>query len=245
MTVDWSALLNAQCNEDRESAEVAMALEAASPGITDRIATAALAGIHPHTSAGDIEYGTERVPLIRADIEDLERARDELVCQRFSEFLRRDMRDRRYDRSLKIGRPLKDDQTEKIIAALQRKLTRSRVESFTRFVSMSAVHSRSDRSWRDAVGAGQIPADEVRRYWVAARDERDCERCRQMYELNPHGRGLDEPFTLASGGTIMMPPLCPKCRCTVWIRRERKGIRRGSAPGGPVLKLVPLDRHRA
>ena len=52
------------------------------------------------------------------------------------------------------------------------------------------------------------------RFWNTAEDERVCEDCAAVPDLNPDGVGMQEPFQ-TSYGPVMDPPLHAFCRCDI------------------------------
>ncbi len=198
-------------------------------GLGPRQVAVALKG--PMTPAGLTAYDFKIIRSFRARLE----------AGEFREALQRTLRDKRFDAVLKRlqqGGALTPDQVDKMVAAYQRKLIAWRAETFARTASLQAANESAALGWRTAIDAGTVRASEVRRYWVVARDERLCERCAPIPDLNPDGVGLDEPFKTPDDGFVMAPTLHPNCRCTVYIRRQRTGVRPRPAPGTNVL-LMP------
>lgn len=217
--IDWRRLGRSHYREDRELSELAHHLERHTPGITLLVASSALAGQHPRATARMIEYGTVRVPLTSTHMSHVQIGDRELREGDLLRFLSREHRDRRFDRTLQKAAPLTEQQVIRISAAHAARLANASRETFARFVSMSAIHDRNEDSWRDAIRQGLIMASEVRRFWIPVKDGSDCARCARIEGLNSKGVGLDEQFVTGEGERIHSPPLCPRCRCTVWIKQ--------------------------
>jgi hypothetical protein len=135
----------------------------------------------------------------------------------------RRLRDFRYDgqlqRAMDKTKPLKPDQIDKMVAAYARKYRRYRSEMIARTESLRATNYGVQEAWRQAIATNKMPEALVRRAWVLARDERTCSVCAPVPKLNPkRGVKFDQPFATPKG-PVMLPPIHPNCRCTIFIRR--------------------------
>jgi hypothetical protein len=101
---------------------------------------------------------------------------------------------------------------------------------------MQAANDASLAAWRQAAADGLVDPAQVRRHWVVADDERLCEVCEPIPNLNPGGVGLDEPFRTPIGA-LDGPTAHPRCRCTTWVRLVRPGVVPRPAPGTTRLIL--------
>lgn len=213
--------------EDREAAEVGLLFERT--GEAQRAIALRNANVHPREIARALQYGTDLVPLLPFDEEILSTVRFELESGQFSAALARELRDRRYDRALRKGAPLKTAQVEKAVLGARRKLVAFRIETYARYMAMCRMHYYIHDSWQQQIDAGVVPESEVRRYWVASNDS--CTRCAEIPRMNPNGVAWRGAFQTPLDGPVETAPLCPRCRCTIWIRRERPGVRPAPAPG--------------
>lgn len=68
--------------------------------------------------------------------------------------------------------------------------------------------------WHDQASSGEFDAATSIKVWSAAPDA--CPVCKE--EDGNKVVGIDTPFTLSSGATVVMPPAHPHCRCTAVIR---------------------------
>lgn len=225
----WFAMLSSPHQEDREAAAVGLRIEGYSDAASVVRQVSATQG--PRAAARELAYGTADVPLTDFDLDHLREARQALEAGRLAEFLERRHRDRRFDRSLRKGAPLRADQIDRMMVGYERKLVAYRLETYARYVAMRAAHAEADAGWRQAVVEGRVPEAELRRYWIVADDSRLCARCAPIPALNSKGVGLNESFRTPLDGDVTGPPVCPRCRCSVFIRRERPGIRPAPAPG--------------
>ena len=55
---------------------------------------------------------------------------------------------------------------------------------------------------------------QTKRVWVLTPDDRLCEICSAIPDLNPDGVGLEETFD-TDLGPVLSPPVHPNCRCAV------------------------------
>ena len=115
-------------------------------------------------------------------------------------------------------------------ATLARRCSAWRAETFARTNALAAANASAEVSWREAVASGEVDIAHLRRYWVVAQDERLCPICSVIPSQYPQGVGMDEDFVVDNEATPH-PPAHPNCRCTVWIRWERPGIRQRPQPG--------------
>lgn len=134
----------------------------------------------------------------------------------------RRLRDFRFDGQLKTamstGKPLKPEQIDKMVAAYQRKFLAYRSRTIARTEALRTTNMGIQDGWRQAIEAGKVPEDFVRKQYIVARDERLCEVCSPVPSLNPkQGVKLAAPFNTPKG-PYNLPPLHPNCRCTVFFR---------------------------
>jgi hypothetical protein len=135
--------------------------------------------------------------------------------------LQRKLRDRRFDRSVKAAvagdKTLASDKIDVMVKRYRERFLKYRAEAIARTESIRALNVGQQEAWRQMAAGGKIDAGLIRRIWLVAHDERACPRCRPIPKLNPQGVGLERPFQ-TPGGPVMMPPLHPSCRCTVFYR---------------------------
>jgi hypothetical protein len=95
------------------------------------------------------------------------------------------------------------------------RLLRQRSETIARTESMTASNRGQQLLWEQARTVGLVDTETVQRELVVTPDVRLCEICAPMQGVRVK---LDQPFTLESGETFMIPPFHVKCRCTVILR---------------------------
>lgn len=139
----------------------------------------------------------------------------------------RRLRDFRFDGQLKTamstGKPLKPEQIDKMVAAYQRKFLAYRSRTIARTEALRTTNMGIQDGWRQAIEAGKVPEELVRKQFIVSRDERLCEVCSPVPSLNPkQGVKLGAPFNTPKG-PVNLPPLHPNCRCTVFFRVYEPG----------------------
>lgn len=135
----------------------------------------------------------------------------------------RRLRDFRFDGSLKramaSGKPLTPSQIDKMVAAYARKYRRYRSEMIARTEAIRTTNVGVQDAWRQAIEDGKIDESTVVRRWIVTKDERLCPICSPIPSLNKEGVGMGEAFATPAG-PVMLPPVHPACRCTVFIRSD-------------------------
>lgn len=136
--------------------------------------------------------------------------------------LERRLRDFRFDGQLKramaTGKPIPPAQIDKMVAAYERKYMRYRAETIARTEALRTTNFGVQDAWRQAIERGKVAEPLVRRRWIVGKDERTCEVCAPIPKMNhPRGVPFDQPFKTPKG-MVMLPPVHPNCRCTIFIR---------------------------
>lgn len=206
-------------------------------GLREMVATELARGIGPRQVAIALKSEIGRVGLTAYDERIIASYRRALTEGRTADALQRTVRDRRFDRSVRVKGPLTTAQVDTMTAAYRRKLVAFRAETHARTAAMQAANDGNTAAWEDAVAQGRIPLDQVRRYWIVSPDERLCVRCAPIPGLNPRGVGLRESFRTPEG-LLRSPVRHPNCRCTVFSRVERPTVRQRPQPGTERLILT-------
>lgn len=141
--------------------------------------------------------------------------------------LDRRLRDFRYDgqlkRAMETGKPLTPAQIDKMVAAYERKYLRYRSEVIARTETMRTLNYGVQEGWRQIIEGGGASESLVRRRWSVAKDERLCEVCAPIPRMNPkQGVAFGAPFSTPKG-PVMLPPMHPNCRCSVFIKAIEPG----------------------
>ena len=135
----------------------------------------------------------------------------------------RRLRDFRFDghlkRALEQRKPIPPAKIDEMVEAYSRKYLKFRSEVIARTESMRATNVGVQDAWRQAIDAGKVTESQVRRQWVVSKDERTCSVCAPIPGMNPkRGVKFGQPFATPNG-PVMLPPLHPQCRCTVYVRQ--------------------------
>ena len=141
------------------------------------------------------------------------------------EALNRQLRDKRFDRTLlraiDSDTPLTEAQIQKMTNRYREKYIKYRSEVIARTESLRAVSIGNQSSIRQMIDNGDVDYNRVRKFWVSTAGPRTRDAHRNTPRLNPDGRLLDEPFQTPLGP--LMFPRDPngsaantiQCRCTV------------------------------
>lgn len=142
-----------------------------------------------------------------------------------AEALQRELRDRRFDstvrRAIRSGEPLTAVQVDRMVRRYNERFIKFRAETIARTEALRAVHAGTDETYRQAIADGLLDVDQLQRKWVTARDE----RVRSSHRgLNGLIRTIDETFPGAAGA-LRFPgdPAAPaaetiQCRCVLSTR---------------------------
>lgn len=134
----------------------------------------------------------------------------------------RRLRDFRFDRQLgravSSGKPLSQQQIDKMVAGYARKYRAYRSRTIARTEAIRATNVGVQEAWHQAIQSGVVPEGLTRKKWIVATDERTCEVCGPIPSMNPaigvkHGRPFQTPQ-----GPVDLPPVHPNCRCTIFYR---------------------------
>lgn len=139
--------------------------------------------------------------------------------------LSRALRDGRGDKSVlaaaRASRPIPKDKIDWMVTRYTERYVKHRAEVIGRTEALRAVHQGNEESYRQAIEAGDIRADQIRREWRTRLDGR--ERRTHMF-LNGQTVGWGEPW-VTENGAIRYPgdPEAParetiQCRCAILTR---------------------------
>ena len=114
-----------------------------------------------------------------------------------AEALTRQLRDRRFDRTvrraIRTGEPLTNKQVERMVGRYHDRYIKYRSETIARTEALRAVHSANHEAYEQAIDEGYIQAQELRRTWNIARDD----RVRDTHVAAAgQVRGINETFTV-------------------------------------------------
>lgn len=125
---------------------------------------------------------------------------------RMANYFTRERRDRRFDatvrKAMEAGRPLSQADIDKIAGRYADRLLQLRGEMIARTESLAAFHAAREEAFRQAIAAGNLQPEHVRKKWGAVGDK----RTRHSHaELNGTEIGLDELFTSPTGARMRYP----------------------------------------
>lgn len=141
------------------------------------------------------------------------------------EALQRDLRDRRYDRtvqsSVSSGEPIPEPMIDKMVERYQANLLSSRADTIARTESLSVLNEARQEAMSQVIDQAGFDRDSVRRVWNATQDSRTRD---SHLAMDGQEVGMDEPFVTPSGEELMFPgdPSASakeriNCRCTVTL----------------------------
>lgn len=141
-------------------------------------------------------------------------------------FLRRKLRDKRFDRSirkaLREGKPVPADVQAKALGRLKDNTLRYRAQSIARTETVAALQMGNRQAYQQAIDKGLITPEDIEREWSSSGDNRVRE---SHNDMDGQTVAWDEPYTTPSGAKLMHPcdPAGPaeeviNCRCWEIIR---------------------------
>ena len=195
-------------------------------------------GVNPRTAALDIVGRVNRatgkreggiIGLTSTQEAAARAARDELAsgdAALLRNYLTRERRDRRFDRSvasaIREGRPVPAAIVASATDRYRARLLELRGSTIARTEALASLHAARQEAYLQAVEDGKVAEADIRRVWQSAGDI----RVRHTHAIL-HGKsaGLREPFRSASGAMLMFPgdPSAPpsetiNCRCNLNYR---------------------------
>lgn len=140
-----------------------------------------------------------------------------------AEALRRELRDRRFDRTVANtfsgGDGLTPDQIERMVARYTQNQLDYRARMIARTEALRAVNQASYEAFQQAIDSGDVEANKLQHEWVTALDNRVRDSHSSMHgQKRPFG----QPFISGSGSALLYPgdPSAPAsevihCRCVL------------------------------
>ncbi|WP_297803409.1 phage minor head protein [uncultured Brevundimonas sp.] len=141
-------------------------------------------------------------------------------------YLNRARRDKRFDRSIEKalanGEPVPPETIRKATIAYERRLLALRAETLSRTEAMTALHQAQHEALLQAIDAGKVKANQVRRVWRCAVDTRVRESHRFLHSDSV---GLNEKFKTPSGAELLFPgdpsaPAAERINCRCWVEHR-------------------------
>ena len=144
--------------------------------------------------------------------------------------LTRQLRDKRFDssfrRAVREGRPLGQEQIDKMVGRYRERYLKYRSEVIARTEALRSANEGTDSLYRQAIDDGTLNANDLEREWMTAADERVRGYHRYMHHQR---RPIGESFMSGSGARLCYPgdadaPASEtvQCRCVVATRFKVK-----------------------
>lgn len=144
-----------------------------------------------------------------------------------SDALQRELRDRRFDRTVSAAvdgdATLSGGQIDAMVERYRERYIKYRAEVIARTEANTAANEGAREAFLQAVESGDVSADRIERTWSTAEDARVRDSHRAMD--GQVVEGIDEPFTTGDGVKLRYPgdPNAPpeeriQCRCAVQTR---------------------------
>ncbi|MDW9852713.1 head morphogenesis protein [Sinorhizobium meliloti] len=207
-------------------------------GIRQALEQGLARGANPRSTALDVVGRQSRVTgrreggvigLTRYQIEFIERARLHLASgdpDLMNRYFELKTRDKRFDRTvmaaIRAGKPVTGEALTKIVGRLRDKNLLLRGEMLARTETMMALGSARDEAMRQQIEAGKVQAQDVKKRWHSAGDN----RVRHTHRvLNGQAVGIDEVFQSPSGAMLRYPgdpraPISEISGCRCWCEYE-------------------------
>ncbi len=166
----------------------------------------------------------DSVGLTRAQVNAVDNYRS-LLENGSRDALRRQLRDRRFDRTIRgsidSGQSLTQQQIDTMVNRYRANSIKHRSEAIARTEALRAVHEGKNASYQQAIDSGDLHPNSLRNEWNTARDERVRDSHLSMHgQTQPFG----SPFVSGRGnfaeypGSFGVASEDIHCRCTVGTR---------------------------
>lgn len=143
-----------------------------------------------------------------------------------SDILDMELRDHRFDSTLRQhlqeGEPFEEEYIDRVVERYRQRQLKWRADTIGRTEAMRAIHMGEYEALNAALLRGDNPElNRTRRYWNHAVDERVRAEHRRIPMMNPHGRGINEPFDSPlgpiryPGDPNAHPRNTINCRCSI------------------------------
>jgi hypothetical protein len=188
--------------------------------VRERLTDALSRGVNPRQSAldlvGRIDQRTRKrvggfVGLTQRQAQWVSNAADELA-NLDSNYFTRELRDKRFDatvrRAIADGKPLKQDQINRITTAMQARAERYRGLTIAQTESVTALRAGQNEAIAQAVELGEVEREFTKKFWDSSGRPNVRETHRQADIQYRDGIPFDEPFIV--GGYPLMYPGDPR-----------------------------------
>lgn len=134
--------------------------------------------------------------------------------------LARELRDARFDSTLQRaaadGARLTRAQIERLVARYVERQVKYRATMIARTETIRAANAGQIEAWRQAQQQGLL-SNTVRMKWIVTKDERTCDICPQIRDMNPGGVLIGGVFRSPKGIVRQPPDPHPQCRCALGL----------------------------
>jgi hypothetical protein len=191
--------------------------------IRETVTEGVTAGRNPRDTARTVR---ESIGLTRRQAQSVQNYRRALETGD-ADALRRELRDRRFDatvRRLIDGQQVDQGKIDRMVERYRERLVRHRSEVIARTESTRAIQGGQKAFMEQQIEEGRIERRQLRRFWHTSRDEKVRSSHRQIPSMNPNGVAQDEAFRTPLGPLEF--PGDPSgsaentinCRCTIFSR---------------------------
>lgn len=188
----------------------------AEPVVQGLIATARLSAWGPERLAQELR---QRIGLTAAQNRYVDNMRRELISDPGA-VLGRKLRDARFDRTLRSGRPLAESEIDRMVDRYRQRWLDFRANGIAQLEVQRAENAARVATFEDAQNRGLLP-DYARKYWIHMHDGKVRDSHLAIPILNPHGVPVDGTFVTPLG--TLRYPLDPAgapedvigCRCSL------------------------------
>lgn len=186
-------------------------------GVRGIVAHALEFGGHPYEQARQIRQLVGLTENQAAAVTNYRR----LLTANDPEALARELRDRRFDPSVRSAlrdrTPLPKAQIDTMVQRYADRMLANRAETIARTETINAARLGTQAAWRQAGEKGLLSHNKIRQGWMVTPDDRLCEYCAAVPDMNPDGVPLGGQFETPFG-PVDGPTLHPNCRCIVYLK---------------------------
>lgn len=131
--------------------------------------------------------------------------------------LRNDVFDTEVQDAIESGEQLAQDRVDQMVNDYIENYLDYRAATIAQTESTRASNEGLQDAYQQAIDRGALPAEAVTQQWVVALDERTCEVCLSIPDMNPDGVAIGESFDSIDGPMDSPPDPHPACRCSLDI----------------------------
>ncbi len=203
--------------EQQSSRLITEVLEDQRSMVRERLSQAIADGRNPRSSAldlvGRIDQRTRKrtggfIGTTQRQAEWIEKARAEMESLD-PNYLRRELRDRRFDKVMKeaieSGEPLNEEAINKAATQMQANTLRYRGENIARTESITALRAGQHESVQQAIEEGEITEEDATKVWDATSSTKGGRTRDDHVEMDGQRRPFNQPFTAPDGSQLMYP----------------------------------------